>query len=372
MTMASLVMELPALALLGVGLHRRAGLAPGWALGVSALVFLAGALVLFRRLARWADDTRAPWWRVWLLEVPYTVGVTLCFLTAWLSLPLGALGLLGYLLGAPWSVLPALALVHALGLLAALWGCTVGRLVPRVVRREVRVEGLAPALDGYTIAQLSDLHLGPYVPRWLYRRWVRRALSLDPDLVALTGDYITAGEGYLDDVEDFVRRCQAPDGVAACMGNHDYFFTEEGVARALERGGARHLRNRGFAVERGGATLWIAGVDDRWSRRDDLGRALEGRPRGAPVVLLAHDPAQFPRFVSEGIALTLSGHTHGGQFAVPFFPRWNLARVGQRYTSGLYREGRSTLFVHAGLGTSGPPARFGARPEVALLVLRAG
>jgi predicted MPP superfamily phosphohydrolase len=363
-------MELPALGLLAWELVRHAGLSRAHALGVSAGVFLAGSLVLLRRLLRWADDARAPWWRVWLLEVPYTVGVTTSFLTAWLAWPLGVLAAAGVLLGRSFGTEAALLGLHLAGFVAALWGCSVGRLAPRVTRVEVPLPGLPRVFDGYAIAQLSDLHLGPYVPRWLYRHWVRLALAQGPDLVAFTGDYITAGEGYLDDVADVVQRCRAPDGVVACMGNHDYFFTEEGVAQALERGGARHLRNAGFAVERGGAALWIAGVDDRWSRRDDLPRALAGRPAGASVVLLAHDPAQFPRFLSEGVALTLAGHTHGGQFAVPFAPRWNLAGVGQRYTAGLYREGASALYVHAGLGTSGPPARFGTRPEIALLILR--
>ena len=101
------------------------------------------------------------------------------------------------------------------------------------------------------------------------------------------------------------------------MGNHDYFTDGEAFARELEQGGLRLLRNKGFIIERTGGRLYIAGVDDTWTHRDDLERALRGRPADAPVVLLAHDPALFPAAAARGIALTLAGHTHGGQLAAP-------------------------------------------------------
>ena len=163
----------------------------------------------------------------------------------------------------------------------------------------------------------------------------------------------------------------ARDGVVACMGNHDYFGVEDHVAKALADGGARVLRNEGTPLRRGDDTLWLAALDDRWTRRDDAAKALADAPAHTPVVMLAHDPASFPDLAKRGVALVLSGHTHAGQFALPLAgDRANLARVMYPYSAGVFREGASTLYVHRGLGTSGPPTRFATRPEVAVLVLR--
>jgi hypothetical protein len=155
------------------------------------------------------------------------------------------------------------------------------------------------------------------------------------------------------------------------MGNHDYFTEGESMATALSDNGLAVLRNRGVAIERGGERLYLAGVDDTWTGRDDLDETLAGRPAGVPTVLLAHDPALFPDAAARGVELTLSGHTHGGQIGVPFFARrWNLARVMTRFASGFYREGGSTLYVNHGLGTTGLPIRWLVAPEIAVLTLR--
>jgi predicted MPP superfamily phosphohydrolase len=131
------------------------------------------------------------------------------------------------------------------------------------------------------------------------------------------------------------------------------------------------LRNRGLELRRDGAAIYLAGVDDTWSHRHDLPRALAARPPGMPAVLLAHDPVLFPEAASQGVDLVLSGHTHGGQVAVPLLARkLNLARLITRFTSGLYKSGNSTLYVNRGLGTTGPPVRLAVAPEIAVLTLR--
>ena len=125
-------------------------------------------------------------------------------------------------------------------------------------------------------------------------------------------------------------------------------------------------------IERDGARLWLAAIDDTWTRRDDLELAMQGRPEGAATVLLAHDPGRFDQAAEAGAELVLSGHTHGGQIAVPFLAKQlSLASLAHPYNVGFYRRGRSTLYVHPGLGTTGPPMRLGAAPEVTILVLRA-
>lgn len=347
---------------------------------VSALasvgVNLALASIFLRKLLYWSDDARDPWWRVWLFEVPYAFYGAMCFMALpFAYFALVTLGLWNLFGTAPPTVIEVLGPLYAVTGAFALWASSFGRLHPVVRRYEVTIEGLSPALEGYRIAQLSDVHCGPYLPRGVYRSWVARALALKPDAFALTGDLINAGEGYLADVTDLVTHMKAPDGVFACMGNHDYFSTTEGVADAVKSGGARLLRNEHTFVRRGDATLCFAGIDDRWTKRDDLDRALAGVPDGVPVVLLAHDPESFRQIAEHPrkVDLTLSGHTHGGQFAVPFLSeRLNLARVAHRYTAGIYRLAGRTLYVHRGMGTSGPPVRFGVPPEVVLVTLRAG
>ena len=364
-------MQAPAAVLLGAAL-REVTRGPHAACAVaSAALHLAAVSVLVHRLRWWIDDVRAPWWRTWLLEVPYAVYASGCFLAAplaWALLLGGALGALG---GHPWgTVTEGLGPLYALTGALALWGSTAGRAWARVTRVEVPVVGLPAAFDGYRVAHVSDVHCGPYVPGWMFRGWARRVQGLEPDLVALTGDLITVGEGYLDDVAGFARALGAPDGVVACMGNHDYYQTAEGVVRALAGADVTLLRNRSVAVSRGGARLHLAGVDDRWSKLDDVEQALRDVPVGEPVVMLAHDPGGWPELVRRGVALTLSGHTHGGQFGLPLGPRLNLGRLASRFSAGLFRDGASARFVSRGIGTTGVPPRVGMAPEIALLVLR--
>jgi hypothetical protein len=266
--------------------------------------------------------------------------------------------------------LPMGATWGAVGLLSLAVGADAVAGRPRVRRRVVRVEGLAPELEGYRIGQLSDVHCGPNVPEGKVSSWVARLNALNLDLVTVTGDLITHGSSHVEAVARALGGLRAKDGAFACMGNHDYFTDGEHLARELERRGLHVLRNRGVVVERGAARLYVAGVDDTWTSRDDLGRALAKRPEGVPTVLLAHDPDVFPQAEARAVELTLSGHTHGGQLAVPGVRRLSLARFITRWTAGLYRRGRSWLYVNRGAGTTGPPVRLGAAPELAVITLR--
>jgi predicted MPP superfamily phosphohydrolase len=263
------------------------------------------------------------------------------------------------------------ALAGAFG--AAVLGVALSlRQRPRVRPVDVFVAGLPPAFDGYRIAQISDLHCGPFAGAGRIAGWVDEVNRLGADLIAVTGDLITSGPDYVDVVAQELGNLSARDGVYAAMGNHDYFTEGELVAAALDRAGLTVLRNRGVTLRRDEAALYVAGADDTWTHRHDVAAALTGRPPSAPVVLLAHDPALFPEAVSHGVDLTLSGHTHGGQIGLPGFSRrLNLARVMTRFTTGVYRSGKSTLYVNRGLGTTGPPVRLAVAPEIALLTLRA-
>lgn len=257
------------------------------------------------------------------------------------------------------------------GLVVCGYGVLVRRRWFRVVEREVRLEGLPRAFDGLRIAQLSDLHIGTFTPRSWGLRWAAAANAREPDIAVVTGDLVTSGTEFAEDVAEVIGALRARHGVYTALGNHDYFGAEHEIIKAVSAR-SRVLRNEGLVIERGGEKLWLAAIDDTWTRRDDVQAALAGRPQGAPAVLLAHDPVRFDAAAAAGADLVLSGHTHGGQIAMPFLARAiSLASLAHPYNVGFYRRGRSTLYVHPGLGTTGPPMRLGAAPEVTILVLRA-
>lgn len=286
-------------------------------------------------------------------------------LTGWILGPLALL--VGKLAGAPLHSTVLVATV-----LSALAGLRAQWPHPRLVRRTVPVPGLPATFDGYRILHLTDVHCGPWTPPARVRDWVSRINALEPDLVAVTGDLITHGTEYVDAVASALGGLRARDGVFASMGNHDYFTDGEAFAHRLDRAGLAVLRNRGRSIARGDDRVYVAGVDDTWTRRDSVPDALAARPAGAPTVLLAHDPALFLEAAAHGVELVLSGHTHGGQIAMPGLSRkLNLARLMSPFTVGVYRYGRSTLYVNRGAGTTGPPIRLGAPAEIAMLTLRA-
>jgi predicted MPP superfamily phosphohydrolase len=268
-------------------------------------------------------------------------------------------------LGAPGDSAYAIA-----GVLALWAGIDAVRARPRVRRRTVRISDLPAALDGYRIGQLSDVHCGPHTPAERVAEWVDQLNALDLDLIAVTGDLITSGSTYVSSVSQALGELRARDGVFACMGNHDYFTDGELFVRELSHAGLTVLRNRGVTIERDGARLHVAGVDDTWTSRHDVTRALADRPPNVPTVLLAHDPNLFGEASAHDVDLTLSGHTHGGQLAIPGFRGLSLARFITQFTAGLYRQGRSWLYVNRGAGTTGPPVRIGAPAELAVLTLR--
>lgn len=281
-----------------------------------------------------------------------------------------------FLLFAPLALLaalmPGVALSTALtaaGAASAAYGLLAVRRTPRLTRVTLAVPDLPAALDGYRIVQLSDIHCGLFAPERRVADWVRRANARRADLIAVTGDLIASGTEHVGAVARALGELRAPDGAFVVMGNHDYFGAGDTLVWALRDRGVAVLRNDHRLVR---PELVVAGVDDTWSRRANLDRALAGAPAGAFTVLLAHDPDLFPHAAERGVALTLSGHTHGGQFAVPLLARrYNLANLVTRYTSGLYREGASALFVNRGVGTSGPPIRIGTRGEIVEVTLRA-
>ena len=240
---------------------------------------------------------------------------------------------------------------------------------------------LPRALDGLSIVQLSDVHIGTVLRRKFLEEAVARCNRLKPDLVAITGDLVDGSVPELLPIVSALQNLKSRYGTFFCTGNHEFYSGDVAWAAALERLGLTVLRNRFVRVGDAGASFDLVGVDD-WGHKDspedhgyDLAQALQGRDPGRASVLLAHQPAGFKNAAQAGVGLQLSGHTHGGQF----FPFTALLggiaalRLGVApYTHGLYQEGASRLYVHRGCGFWGPPMRVGSRPEIVKLTLMAG
>lgn len=264
---------------------------------------------------------------------------------------------------------------------SSLYGTLVGRHDYTIEELPVRLPGLTRSLDGYTIVQLSDIHVGTFVGDAELEAGVDLVRRAKADLIVLTGDLIDHDPRVAERLGRFVRRLVplARDGVTAITGNHDFYAGVEETVRALERAGAQILRNQGRVI--GGARGFaLLGVDDVWAKRfnpeagPDLSLAIQRLPkvdgrhvaRELPRVLLCHNPSYFEASAGQ-VDLQLSGHTHGGQVNLMVRPGELFLKNG--WIAGLYERSGSKLYVNRGFGTAGPPARLGSPPEVTRIVL---
>ena len=341
------------------------GSAAPWQWGVAS--GLVGTVLFLFASRTWLSDYSTDRAAALLFDLPYWIHWCACLMACIPDALITAGVVVGGLVRKTPVALPVplFALVYAVALGIALYGTLLRRR--RFVVREVPValKNLPASFDGYRIAHLSDLHIGSMTPGHWARRWMETTNRLAPDLTVVTGDLVSSGNAFHDEIADVVTALSAADGVYISMGNHDYFGDAERLVERLRARGGRVLRNEGVSISRQGGRLYLAAVDDTWTRRDDLPRALAARPGEDLTVLLAHDPACFPQAAQRGVSLTLSGHTHGGQIRVPWLPP-----PAKRLHLGLYRQGGSTLFVHPGLGTTGPPMRLGVPPTIVVYRLR--
>ena len=250
------------------------------------------------------------------------------------------------------------------------WGAVRGRHAFELVELPVRIAGLPRALDGYVIAQISDLHAGTYVGDREFDEGLERVRAAKPDLLVVTGDMVDFNPAYAPLVARRLSGIAPRDGIFACLGDHDYYAGADQVLTTLHAAGVRPLVNDGRLVRPGdGGGFALLGVDDQWSPRYGgagarLDLALATVPASAPRILLSHQPPTIDRWAGR-VALQLSGHTHGGQINPGFRP----ADMFMRYVAGEYRREGTVLYVNRGFGTVGPPSRVGAPPEVTRIVL---
>lgn len=264
-------------------------------------------------------------------------------------------------------------LAFSIALPLALWGVLLRPHRVRVRSIEVAVPGLPAAFDGFRIAHLSDIHIGGLFPADDARKVVAMTNRLGVDLVALTGDYVTSGNRFHEQTGRLLGELEGREGVVAVFGNHDNFGGREPLASTLAASGVTVLENEHIRIERDGAELVVAGVDDIYSRRASVHRTFEHVEVGEPCVTLVHDPRQAARIAERTNGLILAGHTHWGQIGVPWRSH-KLNIAGKRFHAegGLSTVGDAQLYVHPGIGATGVPVRFGVAPEVTVLVLRPG
>ncbi len=305
------------------------------------------------------------------------------FVYAQLALPLLAIaGLLGGIGGAVvgragrvgrWS----LAVVAVLYVVFALLGFFGSRRLTRT-HVTVRLPDLPPAFDGLRIVQISDTHVGPQTSRRHLARIAALAAAARPDLIVVTGDLV---DDHAGDVPCYARALgalSAPFGTFAVPGNHDVYAGWPAVRERLEALPLTVLVNAWRPIERDGARLVLLGTGDPAGGRrgtafggPELDEAFDGVPANAFVIALAHNPVLWPSLARRGVRLTLSGHTHWGQLAIPRLG-WSLASPFNRHPMGGYVDGDAALYVHPGSNFWGIPFRLGTPPEVAVVELRRG
>lgn len=253
---------------------------------------------------------------------------------------------------------------------------------PQLVSIEVTLPRLHESWDGFRIAQLSDFHYDEYFSVVPLRKAIEIINRLQPDLVVLTGDFVTGPlkEGWrranaaalaIEPCAQLLSQLRAPSGIVGALGNHDLSTNAAHIIEVLQSHAIPVLQNRSVSIAREGKRLWLAGADDALQGNPDLERTLDGIPPDEPVVLLAHEPDLADYVARYPVDLQLSGHSHGGQIRLPLVGPPYLPHLGRKYPWGLRRIGRLVLYTNIGIGTIRIPMRLNCPPEVTLITLRA-
>lgn len=259
----------------------------------------------------------------------------------------------------------------------ALYGGTHARHELEVVRRTIGIRNLPDSFTGFRLVQISDIHLVEWTEPWFLQRAIDQVNALAPDLVVLTGDFISrgprSGEAYraMPVCAEMLSTLRCAQRFAV-LGNHDAMVNPSMVRDHLQARGIPMLINKHVPIERGADRIWLSGVDDAAAGVPYLTDAVPEKPE-APVILLAHEPdfadhvRRHPRF--KLVDLMLSGHSHGGQVRLPWIGPLVLPPLGQRYVAGHYQLQHMQLYVNRGLGTVGAPIRLNCAPEITELTL---
>jgi predicted MPP superfamily phosphohydrolase len=234
----------------------------------------------------------------------------------------------------------------------------------------IALEKLPKKLDGFRIVHLSDFHHSPFTDIEHIDSAIDAANELQPDLVLLTGDYVSHESAYIVPVAEALGRLESGFGTYACLGNHDHWTDADAVAKELGAKGITVLVNAGFRLTARGASFWLCGVDDHMVKRTNIKQALHGSFPDEMKMLLAHNPVILRQAARWGVDVMFSGHTHGGQIKIRDEEKKILAR--RRLKSGLYRRKETQIYITRGIGTVVLPVRYQCPPEISLIELRTG
>lgn len=240
----------------------------------------------------------------------------------------------------------------------------------QIDRRDIVIPDLPDDFHGFTIAQLSDIHHSPYLSLEHLEEAVAETNALRPDVIVLTGDYVTHTARYVEPCAECLGRLRARFGVFAVLGNHDVWVGASIVAQAFERHGVPVLNNANIPLYIGGRFIYLCGLGDTTTRNHDLVAALKGTRRRDVRILLSHNPNIIKEASLAECDLVLSGHTHGGQVHLPVIGApISYNRHGKQYTRGWAQMKKTQIYVNRGLGTIFLPIRYQCPPEISLLRL---
>jgi predicted MPP superfamily phosphohydrolase len=340
--------------------HRRAVFGGA---ALSSVLLVLGYLLEFHRVMRFFPV----WWSTWIecaaiVETIFLIGFYLALL-AWPKRPEFRAARRSFLQTAAAGLAIAPLAGAGFGILER------GRL--QLSEVQIPIPNLPKDLDGLRIVQVTDIHLSPFLNESEFARAVDMANETRAHVALVTGDLISRPGDPLDACLRQLARLRAEAGVLGCLGNHEiYTGTEDYVTTEGRKIGIEFLRGEAKQLRFGAATINFAGVDYQRFHSSYLVGAERLIAPGALNILLSHNPDVFPVAAAQGYDLTLAGHTHGGQVDFELLHQhWNVARYFTRYVRGLYREGKSSIYVSTGIGTIGVPIRLGAPPEISLVRL---
>jgi hypothetical protein len=245
-----------------------------------------------------------------------------------------------------------------------------------IVKEEtLRLPAWPNELGNMRVAVISDVHAGsPFIGAEKLREVVERVNQTNPDLILIAGDFViqdVLGGHFIEPeiIAGELKGLRARYGVYAVLGNHDWWYDGERVRRALQNAGIRVLENEVARIQKDGHSFWLAGLADFWTRPQKIGETLRQVSDAGPIIALTHNPDIFPDMPAR-VALTIAGHTHGGQVNLPLIGRPKVpSTFGQRYAAGHVEENQRHLFVTTGIGTSIIPVRLCVPPEIVVLTL---
>ncbi len=241
----------------------------------------------------------------------------------------------------------------------------------KITEETVWIRNLPREREGFRIVHLTDFHRGRWVSEAQISKAGQIARRLSPDLVVLTGDFVTGQASHIWNCLEALGRLPSRFGSYAVLGNHDWWTDGKVVTAALEKAGIHVLSNAAVRLGEESNPIWLLGIEDLWSQHHSLTKAVYAADGSGPRILLSHNPDILPNASVFGLDLVLSGHTHGGQVCLPGIGPLLLPIKGdRRLARGLHWQGKTQIYVSAGVGVVAPPVRFNCPPEVAVLTLK--